>query len=150
VSVEANGQRQIEREGVIFLIFKDGRVLVEERKTPDKPYFGYKIIPGGKREQFDRSFYDAALREASEECGIKPTKMIYLDTFLHITASNHLYNTSAYLITSFEGEISNNEGKSDHHWLTFEEAYEKMPFVESRYVLRLAQQVLNGEGLRTD
>src|SRR3989339_1186885 len=90
--------RKPEKLGVIFLIFKDGKILIEDRKHPEKAYFGYKIVPGGKVED-DESFNTAVKRELLEECGIRPKGMINLDTFLHMTISNHLYYTAAYLIT---------------------------------------------------
>ena len=51
MSVEVKEQRLPEREGVYFLIYKSGKVLLEERKTPEKAYYGYTIIPGGKVEK---------------------------------------------------------------------------------------------------
>jgi 8-oxo-dGTP pyrophosphatase MutT (NUDIX family) len=143
---EIGEQRKPEKEGVIFLIYKNGKVLLEDRKRPDKPYFGYKIIPGGKVEkETDCGFDDAAEREALEECGIKVTKMVHLDTFLHMTISNHLYNTATYLITEFEGEVINPEDKSDHIWVDLDEASKLLEFSDSRYVVLLAKQYLAGQ-----
>lgn len=136
-----------EKEGVIFLLFRNGKVLLEDRKHPQKPYFGYVIVPGGKVEKEDTSHEKAAEREVLEECGIKVKKMICLDTFLHITISNHLYRTTAYLITDFDGEVTNKEGKADHVWAKIEDAYQIMQFSDSRYVLKLAEEKLIKEGL---
>lgn len=134
--------RKFERKGVIFLIYKDGKVLLEHRTTPDKAYFGYEIIPGGKVEQTDISAVKAAEREAFEECGIVVKKMAHLDTFLHVTISNHLYQTAAFLITEFEGELKNNEGKSEHIWVDINETSKHLQFADSRYVIRLALNFL--------
>lgn len=137
-------RREPEKEGVIFLIYQNGKVLLEDRKTPNKAYFGYKIIPGGKVEiDKDLNHEKAAEREALEECGIVVKKMIHLDTFLHMTISNHLYHTSAYLITEFEGEVVNKEGKSDHVWVEIDEAEKSLEFVDSRYIILLAKKYLN-------
>jgi 8-oxo-dGTP pyrophosphatase MutT (NUDIX family) len=144
-------RREPEREGVIFLICKDGKVLLEDRNLPTKAYSGYRIIPGGKVEkQKDISHEEALKREAWEECGIEVVEMIHLDTFLHVTISNHLYNTSAYLITKFNGEVRNVEGKSEHIWVDFDEAIKSMLFADSRYVVLLAKQHLNGKELSKD
>lgn len=147
---EIGEKRLPEKDGVIFLIFQHEKVLLEDRITPEKPYFGYIIIPGGKKENTDASLEEAAEREALEECNIKVKKMIHLDTFLHVTISNNLYNTAVYLITEFEGELNNIEGKSTHLWASLDEAFEIMPFAESRYIITLAKQKLIEEGLIKD
>lgn len=71
--------------------------------------------------------------------------MVHLDTFLHMTISNHLYHTSAYLITKFNGEVRNVEGKSEHIWVDLDEAARTILFADSRYVVSLAKQHLAGK-----
>lgn len=141
---EINEKRIPEKDGVFFLIFKDGKVLLEQRTRPDKPYYQYTTIPGGKVDATDPSHEFAAKREAAEECGIRIKEMILLDNFLQMSISNHLYNVSAYLITEYEGELINVEGKSQHIWTSIEEATKLVSFVESRYVLMKAKEYLNG------
>lgn len=132
------------REGVLFLVFKDGKVLLERRINPDKAYYGYTIIPGGKVEKDkDKNNQDAMMREVGEELGIKPTKFILLDSFQHITITGHHYRTAAWLITEYRGEITNNEpGKAEHVWVDINEALSLIPFADSRYVIRLAKSEL--------
>src|SRR5687768_9681257 len=96
---EQGEKREAEKQGAIFLIYKEGKVLLEDRIDPTKVYFGYRLIPGGKfdaNRDFTRE--DTAKNEAKEECGIQITTMVHLDTFLHMTVSNHLYLTSAFLV----------------------------------------------------
>ena len=142
-------RREPEKEGVIFVIFRDGKVLLENRTTLNKVYYGYTIIPGGKVE-FGESHDEAAEREILEECGVRSTKITLLGSFLHVTISNNLYHTSAYLITEFEGEFANNENKAEHLWGDFEEAESLLQFAESKYVLQLAKNALIDQGLLKD
>ena len=143
---ERGERREPEREGVIFLIYKDGKVLLEDRKLPNKSYYGYRIIPGGKVEKgIDKSHEEALRREVREECGIEVVEMIHLDDFFQMTITNHLYNTSAYLITKFNGEVENLEKKSEHVWVELNKAIESLPFVDSRYLVSLAKQYLAGK-----
>src|SRR5688572_28863936 len=133
MSNEFGERRDPERKGVIFLIYQDGKVLLEDRTTPEKAYFGYEIIPGGKVESgTDINFEQAAKREVFEECGIVVKGMVQLDTFLHVTISNHLYETTAFLITEFEGEPNNVEGKSKHLWVDINEANQHLLFGDSK------------------
>ena len=145
MSAEIREKRLPEREGVLFLIYKDGKVLLEERLHPDKAYLGYTIIPGGKFDKDkDRNHDDAVRREVKEECGVGITEMFLLDRFLQTTISNHLYNVSAYLILGVDGEVANMEGKSGHLWVDLNEAHKHVSFADSRYILLLAKQHLIG------
>lgn len=142
---ERGERREPERRGTIFLIYKDGKVLVENRVHPQKDYFGYFIIPGGK-VNFGESFEQGVTREIGEECGIIPKELIHLDSFLHVSMSNHLYETAVYLILDYSGEVVNKEGKAEHVWLTLDEARQRLPFSDSRYVLILAKNELRTRG----
>lgn len=151
MSKEVGEKKLPTREGVIFLLYKDGKVLLEDRKHPKKAYFGYTIIPGGTLEkEIDNDFETAAKREILEESGVIVRKMMLLDTFLHTTISGNLYNTSAFLITEYGGEVKNMEGKSNHLWVSLEEADNLVEFAESKYIILLAKNVLNDEGLIKD
>lgn len=142
---ERKEKRSVEKEGVFFLIYNNGKVLLEERKRPDKPYFGYITIPGGGVDGKDLNHFEAAKREAKEECGIEAKEIILLDNFLQMSISNHLYNVSAFLISSYGGEVTNPEGKSNHIWATFDEALKMVSFVETRYILLKAKIYLTGK-----
>lgn len=143
MSKEFGEIRSPERKGVMFLIYKDGKFLIENRTNPDKTYYGYSIIPGGKVDKDGgETFEDAVSRELLEECGITNVKMILLDTFLHVTMSNQLYRTSACLITEFEGEVENKEGKSEQVWVDIDKAQDRLPFADSKYVITLAKDYI--------
>jgi 8-oxo-dGTP pyrophosphatase MutT (NUDIX family) len=134
-----------DKEGVFFLVYNNGQVLLEERLQPEKAYYGYTIIPGGKVETDKGEDHLVAVkREIEEECGVTATNIFKLDDFLNITLSNNFYHTSAYLITEYDGEVRNVEGKSRHVWVDIDKASELLPFVDSRYLILLARLHLNG------
>ncbi len=144
MSEERREKRFPERDGVLFLIYNAGMVLLEERLRPDKPYFGYITIPGGKVDD-DITHEMAARREVKEECGIEVKEMILLDNFLMTSITNQLFNVSAYLVTSYEGSVANLEGKSKHKWVDIDEAVKLVSFAETRYTLLLAKNYLSGK-----
>lgn len=142
---EMGERREPEKKGVIFLIYKDGKVLLEDRTLPGKTYFGYKIIPGGKFEAGkDGNFEETAKREAEEETGITVREIFYLDSFLAVSPSNHLYELAAFLITKYDGEVQNSENKSGHLWVDLDNAADSISFVDGKYVILLARNFLNG------
>jgi 8-oxo-dGTP pyrophosphatase MutT (NUDIX family) len=141
---ERRERREPEKEGVIFLIYKDGKVLLEERINPDKAYFGYTLIPGGKFDKGkDRNYDDAVRREVREECGVVITEMHLLDSFMQTSITNHLYRISSYLILGVDGEITNVEGNSKHIWVELNEAFSRVAFADTKYTLLLAKQWLS-------
>lgn len=144
MNIEMGEKRLPENQGVIFLIHKNGMVLLERRTNPDMACFGYTIIPGGKFEKKkDKDHEYAVRREIKEECGdIKIKKMVFLGKYLSNTITNQLYNFSAFLITEFEGEISNPENKSEHVWVEIDQADKLLEFADSKYIILMAKNYL--------
>ncbi len=92
-------------EAVIFLVYdrEYDSVWLEERLKPNSGYFGYTIVPGGKKEDFDETPDIAMKREVSEELGITVVGFVHLDSFVDMTLSGNLRKHHAYLITNFIG-----------------------------------------------
>lgn len=144
MSTEIGEKRVPDRQGVIFLIYNNGKVLLEERISTNKAYYGYTIIPGGKFEQgVDLSHEDALKREVLEECGVTINDFVLLDRYLQTTITNHLYDVSAFLVTNYNGEITNPEGKARHLWVDIAEADKYLLFADSRYILSMAKSILS-------
>lgn len=92
------------KEAVIFLLYKEGKFLLEERVNPEKTYFGYTKVPGGKIEEGEVR-KDALAREIKEELGIKAQDIVLLDSFENVTTFATHYLVHAYLVTRYEGEV---------------------------------------------
>lgn len=134
-------------ETVIFLVYDKGskRVWLEERIDPNSGYFGYTIIPGGKREEFDKTLGDALFRETFEELGIMVTHGVYLDGFIDMSLSGNLRMNHAFLVDEFKGEVNDSEkdkGKSRLISVELSGAEDYLELASSRYVIHLARRQL--------
>lgn len=144
---EQKETKRWEYEGVMFLIYRNGEFLFEERIMSDSSLLGYTIIPGGTVEQGE-SHEQAFIREVEEEYGIKLVNYHPLGTFENVTLGGKHFLTTAYLVLDYEGEIVNREPeKCRLRWVPLEKADETLPLVSSKFVLLKARQFLNEEGL---
>ena len=140
---ERRESKRWEHEGVMFLIYRNGRFLLEERIRPDSAHLGYTIIPGGTVEEGE-SHEQAFIRELEEEYGIKPVSYHSLGTFENVSLGGKHFLITAYLILNFEGELTNREPeKCRLRWVSLEKAESTLPLVSSKFVLLKGRQVLN-------
>lgn len=141
-SPERREQGRWEKEIVIFCVYKDGMVLLEERPEDDPGYEGYIIFPGGKCEEGE-SVEQVLIREMSEELGSRPLSWVHLDTFENITLNGNHYLNHACLVLEFEGEIQNKEPhKGKQRWVPIEEAGDLLKLVSSRFILFKAKEII--------
>lgn len=127
---------------VMFLIYKDGKFLVEERIREDSSHKGFFIIPAGHVDEGETP-EQTVLREPNEEHGITPTDYVLLDTFENMSLGGDFLLVHAYLIKNYVGEVTNKEPeKCKLHWMNFEEANQKMVLASSRLVLFKAKEEL--------
>lgn len=130
------------KEGVMWLVVHENKVLLEERKKEDSSYFGYTMVPGGKVDEGE-TVVEALFREVFEEHRIVPKSYSFLDSFENTSQSGNHYLMHAFLITDFEGEIISNEPESARVILIdLEQAKVLLKLGTSRYVLALGQSVL--------
>jgi len=128
-----------EVQGVIFLVYKDGKFLVEEVTRKDSGSYGHIRIPGGAIEKGETA-EEAMKREAKEELGIDVKSYIFLDTFEDVTLGGDYYIFNAFLILDYQGELRNQEPeKSNIYWLQIQEAWATLKLSSSRYVLSLSE-----------
>lgn len=132
------------QEGVIFLLFRDGLVLMERRSLDDPRYPGQLLVPGGKSEN-DETPRETIKREIEEELGLDGVfRARFLGSYAFTDSTGQKYLPIAYLITDFKGEIINREpAKSTHVWLSIDEAWRQAEQASTRYVLLLAKMKLN-------
>ena len=135
-------KRPGEAEGVIFLLYKNGKFLVEEVVRPDSGFYGHVRIPGGKIE-LGETPEEAVKREVQEELGVSLKSFIELDTFEDVTLSGNYYVFHAFLVLDYDGEVKNQEpGKSNIYWLPVHEAWDSLKLASNRYVLCLSEKSL--------
>ena len=80
---------------VLICIYPDNKTantILIKRTTYDGPHSGQVSFPGGKREPFDKSIEETALREAQEEIGVDISTVTIIGTLspLYIPVSNHI------------------------------------------------------------
>ena len=95
---------------------KDGVIEILNVLAHNKNKYGF---PGGKLEAGE-SPEDAVVRETEEELGIKPTHVMYIDTYKALTPEGRGIEMSV-----FTGEVSGNIQPTNEiaelHWLTYEQ-----------------------------
>lgn len=133
------------KESVVFLLYKDGKVLLEKRTNKiSDAYNGMLIVPGGKIEQKDYSqpdyFFTALLREVEEELSVKPLRVIHLfDNPHNFTPRGNIYYSRVYLVTEWEGETKSQEPeKATAVWVNIDEAANLMPLEFSKEIIAAA------------
>lgn len=58
------------RNGVVFVLYRNGGGVMEYRLRKDKPYYNQWLFPGGWIEEGEEPWH-AMVREASEELGVE-------------------------------------------------------------------------------
>lgn len=116
----AERKESAERHGVIFALVKDGLIQLEERVQFGK-WFGLTIVPGGHVEQSE-TVEEAIFREVKEEYNSTPVEYKYLGHIMDTDSNLNLHIRHVYLITDWEGELLNPEGRNNHISLSIEDA----------------------------
>lgn len=127
-----------EKHGVIFALWDGKNIQLEKRIKPGK-FQGYTIIPGGGVET-DETLEEALLREIREEYGTKVIDYINLGSFPSIEDNGFLNVRHLYLVTEWEGVLSNPENKNQHIECSIEEALLVCTHPLSQIFLRKVQQ----------
>ncbi|MEJ2347803.1 MAG: NUDIX hydrolase [Patescibacteria group bacterium] len=110
------------RKGVMFLIYQNGKFLLEKRRDDDKRAPGLVIIPSGNQEE-NETPEETLKREIKEELGVTPKTWELLDVFKNVALNGDAFYTNAYLVTEVDGDIVHQEpDESEHLWATPEEA----------------------------
>ncbi|WP_051359877.1 NUDIX hydrolase [Adhaeribacter aquaticus] len=92
---------------VIFMLFKEGRLLVEKRKLSKLIDPGLVEIPGGHMEPGEDQVM-ALHREMQEELALQPVSWSYVCTLL----SQRFQKMHYYVVENWSGEIQNNEAEA--------------------------------------
>ena len=132
--------------GVIFLFYKEGMILVEDRPESDLGYSNITIVPGGKiRFREGEKPEEALLREVKEELGesVIILKKYDLGEFCDFTGRGNLQRQKAFFVTEYEGDIKNCEPeKGIHRWIPINDYNKELPLSSSKLVVERALRVL--------
>ena len=106
---------------VIFALYDGQRINLEERIEPGHRFTGYTIIPGGVIKQ-DESDEEALRREVREEYGIEVVEFKRLGVVTDKVSELAVNNGNVYLVSKWNGDLSNPEKKNRHIQATLSEA----------------------------
>lgn len=129
-----------EKHGVIFALVRNGLMCLERRLEPETKFFGFTIIPGGGIESGEAPV-DALEREIEEEFAVRIKtykKLGVVDSMEKGT----LNLRHVFLVTDWEGELSNPEKRNEHLNATIEEARTLCAHPISQKVLDLVEEGL--------
>lgn len=128
--------------GVVFKLGENGPryLLVEASGTRDR-----WVFPKGHIEK-DETALEAALREVSEEAGIRVRPLRRLKRVKQKKEGGKIHVT--YWLLEFDGKATPLD-KRRLRWLPFDEAHETLDVDNVRRVLRIADRLL-GESLRAE
>jgi len=121
---------QMRIEYVALILEKDGRFLVERRKSSKRVHAGKVVFPAGKIESGESNI-EALLREMKEELGINihNPHLVCMDDY----DGEEQQRIYWYRCESYDGEIQNNEAE-ELIWIGPDEA-QLLTFQNSRDAL---------------
>jgi mutator protein MutT len=94
----------IAKEGIIFAIVERGEIILEKRLNPNKAYYNFTVVPGGKIET-DETIEQAFVREMDEESGLKPKQWKYIRS-INLVTEKGPYTQHIFLVTKTDGEFN--------------------------------------------
>jgi dATP pyrophosphohydrolase len=134
-------------ECYVYKKFNDGiKYLLLKRSANKQPYPGIWQIVTGKIEEGEKA-YNTALREVTEETGLKPVKC-YVAPKVNEFYTPH--NDNIYLIPVFVVNVEDeNIILSDEHtnfeWLDFKNAFDRIHWYSQKENLIPVNKMLTGE-----
>jgi len=131
-----NKESEQSKQGVIFVICKDNEIVLQKRLNPNKSYYGYTIIPGGRVEPGETP-EEALIREVGEETGVIVKKFKFIKSLDVITEKGNHYSHNLFLVTDFDGKVEGNREADARVFC--------VPFTEAKQICEheLSQQILN-------
>ncbi len=123
---------------VVFLLVRDGQILLEKRSMQKVSGPGLLSIPGGHVDPGE-SNEQALLREIQEELGVQPLRWQHFCTLYYQTAE--LQRNHYYLVDDWEGEIQCFEAES-LHWVGINDT-EQLDVQEDRMALQACRQLMD-------
>lgn len=133
-----------QKHAIIFVIFDGQKIQLEERIEASDKYFGYTLIPGGKLEPGD-TLESGLKREIREEYGINVVKSEELGVIQSMSENGVNKFKHVFLVSKWEGNLSNPEKRNVHIEATFQEARKICKHPISQKILDLVESKLLGQ-----
>lgn len=122
---------------VVFLLVRDGQMLLEKRAMHKTSGPGLHSIPGGHVDPGENC-EQALLREMQEELGVQPLRWQHFCTLYYQTAE--LQRNHYYLVDDWQGDIQCYEAES-MHWVGLNDT-ERLDVKEGRMALQACRQLM--------
>lgn len=111
------GRRMSNKAAVVILVNENDEVLVLKRSSRARSFAGYWNFPGGSVEK-NEAIEEAAVRELSEEAGLKTT----VDNLSFFDVVAFQYLTVYFFITNkFSGQVKINDESTEYRWISLNE-----------------------------
>jgi len=130
-----------EKHGVVFALLSGNKIQLEKRIKEDE-FEGMIIIPGGKVKPY-QTLEEALFEEVMQEYGILVKRHKKLGVFPSIENRGILNIRHLYLVTEWEGCLSNPENKSIHVEATLKEALKICEHPLSQIFLKVIEKELS-------
>lgn len=114
-------KKKNEIHGVVFAIVRGGKICLEKRTNPDKSFYGYTIVPGGRIKSGETQ-EEALLREVQEEYGVEANLYRKVGIVDSVEEGGLINFRHVFLVTSWKGRLSNPERRNKHLRIPLEKA----------------------------
>ena len=139
--IERNWPKNAKLSAVTFLLFLEKgklKTLLMKRVEYDGVHSGQISLPGGQKDNEDKTFQDTAIREFFEETGVQLKKENFLGelTDLYIPPSNFLVQPFIAFLPSLPKLTPEKAEVQELHTIALEDLFNPENFVEEEIIIK--------------
>ncbi len=134
-------------ECYVYKKFDDVIKYLLLKRSPEKqPYPGIWQIVTGKIEEEEKA-YNTALREVTEETGLKPVKCYVAPKIneFYTPHNDNIYLIPVFVINVKDEDVILSEEHTHFEWLDFKSAYERIHWYSQKENLKIIDDLLTGK-----